>query len=63
MTIETDYLKRCIEALERAFGALRELEAAGESDRILYDVYRAACVKEYELVLDQSGRFGTPFEP
>ncbi len=56
MTIETDYLKRCIEALARAFGALRELEAAGESDRVLYDVYRAACVKEFELVLEQSGK-------
>ena len=56
MTIETDYLKRCIEALKRAFGALRELEAAGESDNVLYDVYRAACVKEFELVLDQSGK-------
>ena len=56
MVIETDYLERCIGALERAFDALRELEDAEDSDRLLYDVYRAACVKEFELVLEQTGR-------
>ncbi len=56
MAIETNYLERCIEALERAFTALRELEAAEDPDRVLYEVYRAACVKEFELVLEQSGK-------
>ena len=56
MAIETDYLERCIGALERAFGALGELEAAGHPDQVLYEVYRAACVKEFELVLEQSGK-------
>ena len=27
-----------------------------EADDFLYDVYRAACVKEFELVLEQSGK-------
>ena len=56
MAIETDYLERCLGALERAFTALRELEAAEDPDRVLYEVYRAACVKEFELVLEQSGK-------
>lgn len=56
MAIETDYLQRCIGALERAFDALRELEASEDPDRVLYEVYRAASVKEFELVLEQSGK-------
>ncbi len=56
MAIETDYLERCIGALERAFSALRELKAAADPDRVLREVYRAACVKEFELVLEQSGK-------
>ena len=26
------------------------------ADEVLYDIYRAACVKEFELVLKQSGK-------
>ena len=50
-SIDTSFLRRCIRALEVAF---KEVESYGESD-ILYDLYRAACVKEFELVLEQSG--------
>jgi len=49
--IDTGFLRRCIHALEVAFKAV---ETHGESD-VLYDLYRAACVKEFELVLEQSG--------
>ena len=28
----------------------------GAEDDIMYDIYRAACVKEFELVLEQSGK-------
>ena len=49
--IDTGFLSRCILALEVAF---KEVESYGKSD-ILYDLYRAACVKEFELVLEQSG--------
>ena len=49
--IDTGFLRRCIRALEVAFAAV---ESYGEADT-LYDLYRAASVKEFELVLEQSG--------
>ena len=52
MTINADYLIRCINVLETAFARLLEFQP-GE---VTYDIYRAACVKEFELVLEQSGR-------
>ncbi len=51
--IDTIYLRRCIKTLEHALAALR---AQGSEDDILYDIYREACVKEFELVLEQSGK-------
>ena len=53
MTIDTTFLHRCIGALERA---LSEIEAHSGADEFLYDIYRAACVKEFELILEQSGK-------
>ena len=50
--IDAAFLRRCIRALEVAF---KEIGSYGESD-VLYDLYRAACVKEFELVLEQSGK-------
>ena len=52
MTIDTSHLVRCIEVLETAFERL--LQQAPED--IAYDIFRAACVKEFELVLEQSGK-------
>ena len=52
MTINADYLVRCINVLETAFARLLEFQP-GE---VTYDIYRAACVKEFELILEQSGR-------
>ena len=40
-------------ALELALGEIGEHQ---EADDFLYDIYRAACVKEFELVLEQSGK-------
>jgi nucleotidyltransferase substrate binding protein (TIGR01987 family) len=51
MPINTDFLVRCINTLESAFGQLQEREP-GDA---LYDIFRAAAVKEFELVLEQSG--------
>ena len=34
---------------------MEHLKRAGEDD-IIYDLHRAACVKEFELVLEQSGK-------
>jgi len=52
MSIDTTFLRRCITSLERA---IQGIESYG-NDNILYDVYRAACVKEFELILEQSGK-------
>ena len=52
MRINLDYLNRCIATLENAY---RHLQNEDPHD-ILYDIYRAACVKEFELVLEQSGK-------
>ena len=53
MSIDTAFLRRCIRSLELA---LNEIGKHREADDFLYDVYRAACVKEFELVLEQSGK-------
>lgn len=51
MALDTSFLVRCIDVLERAFEELR----LRDEDDLLYAIYRAACVKEFELVLEQSG--------
>ena len=53
MTIDTAFLRRCIDTLERA---MDEIVIHGTTEDFLYDIYRAACVKEFELVLEQSGK-------
>ena len=53
MNIDTTFLRRCIGALEYAFD---EISEHGEAEDFIYDIYRAACVKEFELVLEQSGK-------
>ena len=50
--IDTTYLRRCLVTLERALDQFGQHEA----DSVMHDVYRAACVKEFELVLEQSGK-------
>lgn len=50
--INTEYLERCIGTLEKAFQALRNVSADDE----FYDIYRAACVKEFEIILEQTGK-------
>jgi nucleotidyltransferase substrate binding protein (TIGR01987 family) len=50
--LNTDYFIRCIHTLEHAFKALNEQP----QESISYDVYRAACVKEFEIILEQSGK-------
>ena len=51
MTINTDFLTRCINTLESAF---QQLQQHDPSDTF-YDIFRAASVKEFEIVLEQSG--------
>ena len=52
MSIDTEFLRRCLATLERALGELKR----SDPDDIAYDIYRAACVKEFEIVLEQSGK-------
>lgn len=52
MNINTDHLNRRIGTLRVAWEGLQQCEQGD----VLYDIYRAACVKEFELVLEQGGR-------
>ena len=52
MALSTEYLERCIVTLESALRGLSD----HQPDEIAYDIYRAACVKEFELILEQSGK-------
>lgn len=52
MPINTDHVLRCILTLESALGELRKRGA----DDDFYDIIRAAAIKEFEIVLEQSGR-------
>ena len=51
MPINTDFLVRCIDTLESAFDQLQQREPSDP----FHDIFRAASVKEFELVLEQSG--------
>ncbi len=51
MTINTDFLVRCIDTLESAFQQMQQREPSDT----FYDIFRAASVKEFEIVLEQSG--------
>ena len=50
MPINTNFLVRCINTLESAFDQLQNHEPANT----FYDIFRAAAVKEFEIVLEQS---------
>ncbi len=51
MAINTDFLNRCIGTLETACEHLRR----SGGDDPLHDIFRAAAVKEFEIVLEQCG--------
>lgn len=50
--LNTDYYVRCLNTLDRAFNTLKQLSDTDD----LYDIYRAACVKEFEIILEQTGK-------
>lgn len=52
MKIDTTFYERCISTLEKAHGLLLTANPA----EIDYDMYRSACVKEFEIILEQSGK-------
>lgn len=51
MPINADFLVRCINTLESAFEQLQQCEPSDT----LYDIFRAAAVKEFEIILEQCG--------
>lgn len=53
MTIDTTYLQSRIRKLETV---LREIESLNGQEDTLFDMYREYCIKEFELVLEQSGK-------
>lgn len=52
MAINTDFLERSITMTETAYASLPDRE---EED-LTYDLYRAACVKGFEITLEQSAK-------
>ena len=50
--LNTQFVHRCISTLELAQSKLSEQEANSS----LYDIYRAACVKEFEIVSEQCAK-------
>ena len=52
MTVNTAFLRRCIASLRFALDELSQID--GSDPR--YDIYRAACVKELELIVELSGK-------
>ena len=52
MKIDTAYFERCINTLEKAHGLLLK----ANPEHIEFDMYRSACVKEFEIILEQSGK-------
>ncbi|WP_263079887.1 nucleotidyltransferase substrate binding protein [Endozoicomonas sp. Mp262] len=52
MTIDTTFFQRCIDTLGKACQMLD----SSERDSIEYDMYRSACVKEFEIILEQAGK-------
>jgi len=52
MKIDTSYYERCISTLEKAHSLLLKANV----DEIDYEMYRSASIKEFEIILEQSGK-------
>ncbi len=50
--IDTKYLERCLETLKKAFALLQK----ADPKEIDYDMYLSACIKEFEIIIEQSGK-------
>lgn len=50
--INTEYLERCIETLEKSYQLLKK----SEEDSIDYEMFRNSMVKGFEMTLEQSGK-------
>ena len=52
MILDIAYLERCISTLEKA----HKLLLIANPESIDYDMFRSACVKEFEIILELSGK-------
>jgi len=52
MYLDTSFLERCVNALEKAYKELMKYD----SDELEYDIFRSAVIKEFEIILEQSGK-------
>ncbi|MFZ4524212.1 MAG: hypothetical protein ACOYOE_01355 [Chlorobium sp.] len=52
MDIDTSYYERCISTLKKAHSLLLKANV----EEIDYEMYRSACIKEFEIILEQSGK-------
>lgn len=52
MNLNLEFFTRCISTLDGAYAELRNRN----DNEIAYDIYRAACIKEFEIILEQSGK-------
>ena len=52
MTLDTNYYNRCVQTLEMGYSLLMKADSAN----IDFDMYRSACIKEFEIILEQSGK-------
>jgi nucleotidyltransferase substrate binding protein (TIGR01987 family) len=52
MTINSEFLSRCIETLEQSYEMFRK----SKKGSIDYEIYRNALVKGFEMTLEQSGK-------
>ncbi|MEO7264549.1 MAG: nucleotidyltransferase substrate binding protein [Ferruginibacter sp.] len=52
MKIDVSYLQRCIATLDKA----NSLFINADRESLDFDMYRSACIKEFEIILEQSGK-------
>ena len=52
MDISYEYLDKCIATLNRAYSFLLK----ADPDEIEFELYRSACIKEFEIILEQTGK-------
>ena len=52
MTINTEFLKRCIETLEKSYSMIKQTQ----ENSIEYEMYRNSLVKSFEMTLEQVGK-------
>ena len=50
--LDTTYLKKCITAIDRAYSKLEKYK----DEEVEFEIYRSAVVKEFEIILEQSGK-------